>query len=271
LSPIPCGVEADLSAMQTYAAMLFDVYGTLLVSAAGEIGPHHKTDTNRHTLQALLQHYAIEQSPPVLIEKLHDHIKAGHQKDRQQGIVYPEVDIVRIWQEVLAAGEQASWIADFALEFELIVNPVYPMPGFKELLAACRASTLATGIISNAQQYTLDVLTWFLGGDLDAWGFDPELLFFSWCCGQAKPATLMFNQAKAVLARMGIPAHAVLYVGNDMRNDVLPAQSVGFKTGLFAGDRRSWRRREDDAHCRGRRPDLVVTDLRQLLAGIEPP
>ena len=257
--------------MQIYAAMLFDVYGTLLVSAAGEIGPQHETDTNHHALQMLLQQYAIEQSPPALMEKLHDHIKASHQKDRQQGIAYPEVDIVKIWRDVLAVGEEASWIADFALEFELIVNPVYPMPGLEELLAACRASTLATGIISNAQHYTLDVLAWFLGRDLEAWGFDPELLFFSWRCGQAKPATLMFAQAKTVLAAMGIPAHAVLYVGNDMRNDVLPAQSVGFKTGLFAGDRRSLRRREDDAHCRGRRPDLVVTDLRQLLAGIEPP
>ena len=257
--------------MQTYAAMLFDVYGTLLVSAAGEIGPHHEADANDLALQALLQQYAIEQPPRALIAKLYEHIKASHLEDRQQGIAYPEVDIVKIWRDVLAAGEGASWINDFALEFELIVNPVYPMPGFKELLAACQASKMATGIISNAQYYTLDVLAWFIGRDLKAWGFNPELLFFSWRCGQPKPASLMFTQAKTVLAKMGIPAHAVLYVGNDMRNDVLPAQSVGFKTGLFAGDRRSLRRRDDDEQCRGRQPDLVVTDLRQLLAGIDHP
>jgi putative hydrolase of the HAD superfamily len=248
--------------------MLFDVYGTLLLSEAGEIGPTQVTDEISDALQALMQKYAIEQTPQSLIGQLHRHIDARHHEARQRGVAFPEVDMVTVWQDVLAAGK-ASWISDFALEFELIVNPVYPMPGLKDLLAACRTSRLPTGIVSNAQRYTIDVLRWFLGDSLDAWGFNPELLFFSWRCGQAKPGTFMFNQAKAMLAEMDIPAHAVLYVGNDMRNDVLPAQSVGFKTGLFAGDRRSLRRREDDNRCRDLRPDLVVTDLRQLIAGID--
>ncbi len=271
LSPIPSGLEADLSAVQKFGAMLFDVYGTLLVSTAGEIGPHHDTDKHHDALQALLQQYAIKRSPQSVMAQMQRHIKSTHQEKRQQGIVHPEVDIMKIWRDVLAAGEETSWINDFALEFELIVNPVYPMPGLKTLLTACQASKLVTGIVSNAQRYTIEVLRWFLGRDLDGWGFNSTLLFFSWRYGEAKPGRLMFDRAKTALAAMGIPAHAVLYIGNDMRNDVLPAQSVGFKTALFAGDRRSLRRRTDDAHCRDLRPDLVVTDLRQLLAGINHP
>ena len=41
---------------------------------------------------------------------------------------------------------------------------------------------------------------------------------------------------------------------------------VGFKTALFAGDGRSLRPRESDDRCRGLSPDLIVTDLRQLIA-----
>jgi len=76
----------------------------------------------------------------------------------------------------------------------------------------------------------------------------------------------MFNRAKAVLFDMGIPAASVLYVGNDMRNDILPAKAVGFKTALFAGDRRSLRPRKSDDCCRDLSPDLIVTDLQQLIA-----
>jgi putative hydrolase of the HAD superfamily len=68
---------------------------------------------------------------------------------------------------------------------------------------------------------------------------------------------------------MAIPAASVLYVGNDMRNDIVPAASVGFNTALFAGDQRSLRLRESDADCRNVTPDVIVTDLRQLIVGID--
>ena len=49
-----------------------------------------------------------------------------------------------------------------------------------------------------------------------------------------------------------------------MLNDVLPAKQVGFRTALFAGDRRSLRQREDDLRVSKIVPDLVLTELGQL-------
>jgi putative hydrolase of the HAD superfamily len=63
---------------------------------------------------------------------------------------------------------------------------------------------------------------------------------------------------------MGVEPSAVLYVGNDMLKDIHPARSVGFRTALFAGDRRSLRLRQEDSRCRKLSPDLIVTDLGQL-------
>jgi putative hydrolase of the HAD superfamily len=60
----------------------------------------------------------------------------------------------------------------------------------------------------------------------------------------------------------------VLYVGNDMRNDICPAAATGFHTALFAGDKRSLRLREDDRKCARTRPDIIITDLMQLLENI---
>ncbi|MBR9986388.1 MAG: HAD family hydrolase, partial [Desulfosarcina sp.] len=162
-------------------------------------------------------------------------------------------------------------LKDFALEYELLHNPVYPMPGLEELLWAGKNRRMPMGLISNAQFYTLFLLQWFLDATLEDRGFDQRLVFFSWREGHAKPSTFMFNRAKMVLLGMGIPTESALVVGNDMRNDILPASAVGFKTALFAGDRRSLRRRESDIRCRDASPDLIVTDLRQLIAGNKNP
>ena len=59
--------------------------------------------------------------------------------------------------------------------------------------------------------------------------------------------------------------HAVLYVGNDMLNDIYPAAKAGFKTALFAGDSRSLRLRKDKPKCKYLSADIVITDLIQLL------
>ena len=74
----------------------------------------------------------------------------------------------------------------------------------------------------------------------------------------------MFERAADSLAARGIVGDEVLYVGNDMLNDVMPAASVGFRTALCAGDARSLRLREGDERIMGVSPDLVLSDLAQL-------
>ena len=121
------------------------------------------------------------------------------------------------------------------------------------------------GIISNAQFYTPFLFDLFLGVNPARLGFDPDLIFFSYQYGYAKPSRFLYDMAAERLYQHGIYADAVLYVGNDMLNDILPAKSVGFKTALFAGDARSLRLRNDDQICSHISADLVITDLIQLL------
>jgi putative hydrolase of the HAD superfamily len=49
-----------------------------------------------------------------------------------------------------------------------------------------------------------------------------------------------------------------------MRNDIRPAAEAGFRTALFAGDRRSLRLCSEDERCRDISPDWIVTNLDQL-------
>ena len=53
-----------------------------------------------------------------------------------------------------------------------------------------------------------------------------------------------------------------------MRNDIAPAAALGFRTALFAGDRRSLRLREEDAL--GVTPDAIITSLDQIASVLGP-
>ena len=265
LSPIPTGeTPTGLSKIRRVKAMLFDVYGTLLISGSGDMNIHTVNHNRKRMLAGVLERYGIDRTPENLMDSLRRTIDNDHDSFRQEGIDYPEVDIVRVWQTVLGPGDVAR-VKAFALEFEMIVNPVYPMPGLEDLLSACRGQNLLLGIISNAQFYTPLMLERLLGKSLDMCGFDPQLTFFSYRFRIAKPSSFMFERAAEIFSRRGVPPAAVLYVGNDMRNDILPAKTIGFQTALFAGDRRSLRRRTDDARCRHLVPDVIITDLRQLI------
>ena len=79
----------------------------------------------------------------------------------------------------------------------------------------------------------------------------------------------MFNVAAEELEKMGVSAHSVLYVGNDMLNDIYPAKKTGFKTALFAGDARSLRLREKNPKCKDLSADIIITDLIQILDHIQ--
>jgi putative hydrolase of the HAD superfamily len=265
LTPVPTGVEPRLEGMRNFRAMLFDVYGTLLISGSGDIGISREQPVKEDALRDLLRRCHIDRTPDGLSTALHRAIEQEHAKARRQGIDFPEVDIVRVWQTLLGVGDLYR-LKSFILEYELTVNPVYPMPGLTTLLSTCHARCIPMGIISNAQFYTPYVMEWFLRSSMEESGFDPRLIFLSYRFGYAKPSMVMFKRAADELSRIGIPAEAALYVGNDMLNDIRPASAVGFKTALFAGDARSLRSRESDDRCRGRSPDLIVTDLRQLIA-----
>jgi putative hydrolase of the HAD superfamily len=192
-------------------------------------------------------------------------IESDHRSQQAKGVDFPEVDIVQIWLEI--SGIQDIFAAKaLALAYEFITNPVFPMPGAKALIRFCKDQGMPLGIVSNAQFYTPMVLAWFFGKELYDRGFDRNLRFYSWREGCAKPSPILFNRAKAALTSMGFPTDSVLYVGNDMRNDIRPAAETGFRTALFAGDLRSLRLRSEDESCRDISPDWIVTHLNQLAA-----
>lgn len=279
LMPLPTGTAAVLRPMPGISAVLWDVYGTLLISASGDVGVAARSGRADALLAALTAAGARlpdrvrpEQVGPVGVQCLLAVIEGSHRQARARGIQYPEVEIRAVWRQVLGTlvdrgliqRIEAVDVERLAAQYEAAVNPCWPMPHVHECLAALRRADRVMGIISNAQFYTAGLLAELLGDPLSSLGFDRRLRYYSYRHRRAKPGVRMFSLAATALRRRGLTPGQTLYVGNDMLNDILPAQQLGYHTALFAGDRRSLRRRQDDPRVAGVVPDLVLTDLATL-------
>ncbi len=268
LTPIPTVLAPAGDLTHDIRCVLFDIYGTLFISGSGDIGLAKQNSPKLEEIKLLLAEYEIQKTPRALLDELRDAIKARHKDLHDKGVEFPEIQIDRIWQQVLQSDNQDR-IRQFAAKFELISNPVYPMPDLAELLSTCRQHGILMGIISNAQFYTPYLFNWFLDSDPQGLGFSPDLIFYSYIFEMAKPSAILFKMAAEKLKEKEIQPSSALYIGNDMLNDIYPARNTGFQTALFAGDERSLRLRTDDPRCRGLKPDLVVTDLGQLMRHLQ--
>ncbi len=280
LQPIPTGEKPVLRRLSGIRAVLFDVYGTLFISDSGEVGTARQAACQQAFAGALrAMGVPMAGQPSVGMSHFFGAIEASHAESRQAGIDYPEVDILRIWRQVLdtlaehdaidstASRQIASRQIDLehlAVQYEARANPCWPMPHLPECLEELRDAGLVLGLVSNAQFFTPALFEALLGESAEHWGFDPRLQYYSYRYNRAKPGTALYEMAVAELEKRRIMPAETLYVGNDMLNDVFPAQKVALRTALFAGDARSLRRRPEDGRIEGISPDLVLTDLRQL-------
>jgi putative hydrolase of the HAD superfamily len=274
LRPRPTGVAPRLKRLSKVRAVLFDIYGTMLISASGDVG----TSCGEGRAVAAADACAaaglsLSRDTTVLVSILSETILAHHRHAQDQGIAFPEVDIVAVWNEVLdrlaaqgAAAIEAREvdIRRLAIEYETRVNPVWPMPDLRPCLESLLTKNRQLGLVSNAQFFTLELFPALLERNLEELGFSRSLQFFSFQHRQAKPGTYLYELARQSLESMGIRPDEALYIGNDMLNDIMPAKQVGFRTALFAGDARSLRMRESDDRTQGLQPDLVLTALSQL-------
>lgn len=264
LTPIDTGLSFQAPVQKVdIKAVLFDIYGTLFISSSGDISLAQKQSNQQNTLSEILKKYNINKNANEITNLFFAKIQEHHDNLKFKGIDYPEIVIEDVWMDILHFKDIGT-ACDFALEYELKVNPVYPMPNLKESLAFLEKQNLKLGIISNAQYFTPLLFDAFLGKNLEQLSFSPEILFYSYAHNYAKPSLYLYQQAAYELTKMNILPKETLYVGNDMLNDIYPADAVGFKTVLFAGDKRSLRLRENHELAKNITPYAVITNLKQI-------
>jgi putative hydrolase of the HAD superfamily len=256
---------------------LFDVYGTLFLSAGSEVEQSARGRGDAFAAALAAMGIVTELDGVAGVACLLDTIRMQREKMQRNGVEFPEIEITDVWQHTLASLSQRALlprearlvdVKRLAIEYEVRANPVWPMPNLSETLKSLKGVGVLLGIVSNAQFYVHELFPAFLHKSVEASGFEPELQYYSYRYGHAKPGTALYQSAATALADRGIGPTDTLYVGNDMLNDIRPAATAGFRTALFAGDARSFRRRQGDPLVRGVVPDLIVTDLSAILGCI---
>jgi len=266
MAPRPVGIEPRTPALRGIRAVLFDVYGTLLISGAGDIGlslDAVRADAMAGAFEAAGLGRLDDEPARRAAERFAALIRRRHEERRAAGVDRPEVDIREIWRALLreiGAAPKEDQIGLLAIEYETRVNPAWPVPGAFELVETLAKRNLVLGLVSNAQFYTPLLIEALTGRAPEAWGFARDMCVWSFEEGAAKPSPGLFRAAAERLRRShGLEPRAALVVGNDAANDVAPAALLGFRTALFAGDARSYRPQPGHAP-----PDLLLTTLPQI-------
>lgn len=284
MEPIPTGMEAfnDLreNAMKEIKVVIFDVYGTLLISDSGDIGGMRRgAEAMVNVLREfeLLKNGRTAGIAENLVQDFIMAIHEEHHRKKEAGIHFPEVDVPQLWAGVLrrhqkelqVSGFSGDFYRQFALAFEFKNNPTYPMPGMRDTLERLHRAGIQLGIVSNAQFFT----PWLLQYFMDSPSFlvedtvpliNEDLCAYSYREGVAKPGPQLYERLVERLAAKGYRPRQALVVGNDRLNDVAAAGETGFRTALFAGDKRSLRLREGNRRAAKHPPNMVITELLQI-------
>ncbi len=275
LLPIDTGLQSSGKKLKNIKAVIFDIYGTLLISGSGDVGTSIEAGSYK-AFEAAFRKCGIDtvskEASEYVREQFFSSISSTHESMRADGYPYPEIDIIEVWENIISSKGAERLLPEIkiipapfiAAAYESTVNPVYPMPGAKELIEKLKSSGFRLGIISNAQFYTPLIIKQYFGGDPHKIGFEKSLCLFSYIERRSKPDTALFSKLSSSLSKFNIKPEESIFIGNDMLKDIMPSKKTGYKTALFAGDKRSLRLHKNNDACSKIVPDVILQRLLDL-------
>ncbi|HEU4964699.1 MAG TPA: HAD family hydrolase [Bacilli bacterium] len=196
-------------------AILFDLDETLL-DRASSLDQYMRDQYKRY--EKLWGHVGVER----FCERFEELDGRGYVSKR---IVYRS-----IFEEFGGEGlTEDMMLAEFRRLFCRFVNP---FEGVREVLTELRRRGFKLGVITNGetefQQRNMEVL------GIPEW---VDTILISQKEGLRKPDGAIFRLA---CKRLGVAPEACLFIGDNPRNDIGGAKSVGMKTGWFTGSGMEW-------------------------------
>ena len=279
----PGDLAVDLADLTGRRVVLWDVYGTLLASRAVDLeGSLKVPEAMLVSFEKTAEKFGFDNVVQAqwLRDRYLEGIERVHRKKKAEGFPSPEVKIEEIWGEIISKLESLGYAAPVeqraflpwtaALYYEIAFQQAVFYRGAVKVLLQLKKLGIRQGIVSNAQFYTPVLLEVFLSRDSGGRQvelteiFDESLIVFSCRVGRSKPDPLIFADVLRELDREEIAREDIIYVGNDMLNDIHPAASQGLTTVLFAADRHSLEMHENDDRVAHLKPTAVITAGDQL-------
>jgi FMN phosphatase YigB (HAD superfamily) len=267
----------------------FSVYGTLVSISGGELYfVHPEKFLMQVALEKTIQEFKMWQSmsrkpgkPSEYMEKMYtqglDEVRIARSGNER----YPEVRSDELWQIIVRRlikneyqfdepfyGTVEQLCEKIGFFFHSSIQGTGAQPHALDALRQLKEKGIAVGLIGDGQCFSTVQLARALGkqGKVASLSefVDPELQALSCDVGARKPSERLYRKFVAQLAARDIAPNHVLHVGSHLPHDVIPARRLGFHTALYAGDKSSVIANNEQLNEPTTRPDVLVTDLRQV-------
>jgi FMN phosphatase YigB (HAD superfamily) len=285
----PPRAKAHVKPLPEIRAVLWSVYGTLLAIPGGELWFTHPDNFVMDVaLDKTVQEFKMWGSmsrkpgqPAEYLGQMYSKVLDELGMVPGGGERFPEVVSERIWEAIVKKLLQKEYCFDagfygslnelsqkVAYFFHASLQGTACYDGAAAALRAVKHAGLAQGLLADGQCFTRVQLQRGLtrqdeSARLDDL-LDADASVLSCDVRGKKPSERLFKQALAALGQRGIAPGQVLHVGSRMQQDVIAARRAGMRTALFAGDRLSLQATPEQLKDHTTRPDVLVTELRQI-------
>ncbi len=291
---VPALYRGKSEKLRDVQVAIFDVYGTLINYWDNSFSDQ---ETKKNELLIALRKTADRFNFTPTLDKidpskraedtLHDFynglIVMKHEQSIGEGKSFPEVKIEEIWNIILSilirnGYDLESNTIGSRTEFSRIIAYYYNFYSLKRgffdgvvpTLKALKAQNIKLGILSNAQFYTpIDLSLFIRDQDEELVDymelFEPDLIFFSYENGVAKPNKMLYEKLFDALYEVNVLPSETVFIGNDLAADIQATQEIGMKTALFTGNRGSTFMHDLDGKVF---PDIVFTSYEELASKI---
>ena len=270
--------------------MTWSIYGTLTAISTGDLlFEHPQKFIMDLALEKTVQEFKMWGSmsrkpgqPSEYMGQLYNKALTELRMVPSRGEKFPEILAERIWENILKKllqkdykfdasffGSLNEYVRKIAFFFHASLQGTACYDGAAVTLTQLHDRGIALGLVADAQCFTLVQLQRGLTvQDDDARVdelFKPDLRALSFEVGAKKPSERLFEKALAALESRGIAPSETLHIGSRIAQDVVPAKKLGMRTALFAGDKTSLSATPEQCKDPASRPDVLVTELAQLL------
>jgi FMN phosphatase YigB (HAD superfamily) len=270
-------------------AVLWNIYGTLLRIAGGELWfEHPQPFVMGVALDKTIQEYKMWASmsrkpgqPSDYMKQLYTQVLTEYKAVPGGTEKYPEVASDRVWEALIKKlfhkdykfdagffGSLNEFSRKVAYFFHASLQGTDAYDGAARAMRHVAEAGLKQGLLADGQCFTRVQLQRGLAAqdkeiDEDKL-LDKDLTALSYEIRGRKPSERLFRHAVNALNQQGIAPNQVLHVGSRIQNDLVPARRLGMRTALFAGDRTSLQATAEQLKEPASRPDVLLTELSQI-------
>ena len=248
-------------------AVVWNVYGTLLRISDGRLLFDHPEKMRMQiamdkTVEEFKMWHSMNRKPgnpgELMYEQYAPILERQLMSDTQQKGDHPDADAPAIWRKLLSRLAEKGYSYDINLYgdpdefsdkvtyfFHLCLQGVEAAPNARDALMAVVDSSLTQSLLADAQSFTLVQMLRALRvqGTLPPLGglFSLGCMTLSFQDGLRKPSATLFRRCVDRFEDEGIEPRQVLYVSNQLRDDLSIAKQAGMQTALYAADTLSLR------------------------------